>query len=331
MRDETSEASEVETASGRYRVETVRFRYQFGEVQLAARDVPVAVDTSLFFDRAPDAGAFVPPPEVLKLGVPCVMVLSQPLVNPLPLVASTGPYVRFVPHQYRRSTVRLEGPFSDYLASMPADRRRKLLTKQRKYRDACGGELRVHVSRTAMELEHFHRLARPIATATYQERLFGKGLPGTRAFLDDMRRRGTRGTARGYLLAGPGHSVAAYIYVVINGPLVTFEHLGYDASLSKLSPGLVLQMAALDDLFDACAGKVFDFGEGDGQHKSTFGTELTPCADLYFFPKTLRGLELFAGQALAHGVSRTAVQTLTRTGLRDQVKRFVRRTFGARG
>ena len=319
----------IETIEERYRLETVRFRYQLGEVQWAERAVPVAVDTSLFFDRPVDAGSFVPPVEVLRFGVSCVMVLSQPLASPLPLVASAGPFVRFAPHQYRRSTIRLEGSFDDYLTAMPAERRRKLLAKKRKFREACAGSLALRVSSTEGELEAFQRTALPLAANTYQERLFKKGLPNTDAFHTDLRERARTGRARGYLLDGPNGKPIAYIYATLDGPLVTFEHLGYDLAYSKLSPGVVLQIAVLEDLFRARCAKIFDFGEGEGQHKTTFGSESTACGDLYFFPKTARGLELFAGQALAHTVSRAAVRALSRLGLREKVKRLMRRRFAA--
>jgi len=307
-----------------YRVESVRFRYQLGEMQFASRHVPVAVNTRFFFERSGDGERFVPPKETLLLGVPCVMVLSQPVAAPVPVVANAGDFVRFAPHQYKRSTIPLEPSFEAYLRAMPSPRRCKLLAKRRKFLEACGGRMVLRVSTTPQELARFHQEARPLAARTYQERLFRKGLPGTEAFLADLRRRGHQ-RARGYVLDGPNGQPIAYAYATIDGPLITFEHLGYDDAFAKLSPGIVLQLAVLEDLFATHAGKIFDFGEGTGQHKETFGTESTPCADLYFFPKTLRGLELFAGQALAHGVSRSAVAALRRLGLREKVKRLLRR------
>jgi hypothetical protein len=85
----------------------------------------------------------------------------------------------------------------------------------------------------------------------------------------------------------------------------------------------------IEDLFAACPGAIFDFGEGETRHKETFGTEALSCVDLYFFPKTARGLELFFGQAAMHGLSRTAVEILARLGVKEKVKRLLRRGIGS--
>ncbi len=309
----------------RYRLETVRFRYQLGEVQIAARHVKVAVDTSLFLERPIDDGSFHPQHDSDFLGSHCVMVLSQPVAAPLPVVSMVGPYVRFAPHHYRRSTIHLKGTFKGYLDGLPPDRRRQLQKKQRKFRDECGGVLGVRVSSTPAELAAFHREAVPLAAKTYQERLFKKGLPSNDAFLSDLRSRGQRQAARGYLLDGPGGIPVAYLYATIDGHLISYDYCGYDDNFSKISPGVVLQLAVLEDLFSVQPHAIFDFGEGETRHKETFGTEAIDCVDLYFFQKSIRGLELFLGQAAMHGISRGAVQFLAKVGLKDKVKRFLRR------
>ena len=312
----------------RWRLERVRFRYQLGEIQLAARHVDVAVDTSNFLERPLDDGSFVPPAEAAQLRAPCIMVPSQPVPAPLPVASVVGDYVRFAPHHYRRSTIHLKESFAAYLESMPADRRRQLQKKQRKFREACGGSLRVRVSTTVAELEAFHREAVPLAAKTYQERLFKKGIPQGEAFVADLRDRAARGAARGYLLDGPDGTAFAYLYATIDGPLIAYDFCGYDDAHAKLSPGVVLQLAVIEDLFAACPGAIFDFGEGETRHKETFGTEALSCADLYFFPKTVRGLELFLGQAAMHGLSRSAVRLLQTLGIKEKVKRLLRRGIG---
>jgi hypothetical protein len=315
-------------SEARYPRERVRFRYQLGEVQIAARHVEIAVDASVFLERPVDHGDHVPPAAVLASGVPCVMVLSQPVSGPLPIVAGFERCVRFAPHQYKRSTIRLEGTFDAYLKAMPPDRRRQLQKKQRKFREACGGELRVRIAATAEELERFHREAVPLAAKTYQERLFAKGLPKGASFVDDMRARAREGRARGYLLDGPSGEPMAYLYAQRDGKLIYYDYCGYDDAHAKLSPGVVLQLAVLEDLFATHGGHIFDFGEGETRHKETFGTEAMHCADLYFFPKTPRGLELFLGQAAMHGISRGAVGVLARFGIKEKVKRLLRRGIG---
>ena len=102
-----------------------------------------------------------------------------------------------------------------------------------------------------------------------------------------------------------------------------------DPDASELSPGNVLQISILEWVFREKPCAYFDFGEGQSQYKEFYATDQVPCADLYFFPRDLRGYALFGAQAGLHYLSRGIVMGLERAGVKEKVKGFLRRRWGA--
>jgi hypothetical protein len=80
------------------------------------------------------------------------------------------------------------------------------------------------------------------------------------------------GRAIGFLLLGAGQPVA-YIYCPVEGRRIVYRYVDFDATHGRLSPGTVLQRLAFEHLFQHRAGYVFDFTEGEGEHKAFFGTD----------------------------------------------------------
>ena len=68
---------------------------------------------------------------------------------------------------------------------------------------------------------------------------------------------------RAFLLFLAGEPVA-YLYLPVSGRTLIYAYLGYDAEHAHLSPGTVLQMAALENLFAEKRFAYFDFTEGEG-------------------------------------------------------------------
>ena len=64
------------------------------------------------------------------------------------------------------------------------------------------------------------------------------------------------------------------------GDTVIYAHVGHDPAFNDLSPGAVLQLEAMRDLFDEGGFARFDFTEGEGQHKRQFATGGVACVDL---------------------------------------------------
>ncbi len=182
-----------------------------------------------------------------------------------------GGMIAFVRQHYTRYFIDLSIGFDAYLAQLSANTRSAMRRKARKVADVSGGTLDVRRFRTPDELTGFHDIARRISLRTYQERLLGGGLPYDDAFLRAMYGVAAAGGVRAWLLYVAGEP-AAYLYLTIQNGIVRYDHVGHDPAFNDLSPGGVLQMEALRDLFDEGKLRLFDFTEGDGQHKRQFAT-----------------------------------------------------------
>lgn len=187
--------------------------------------------------------------------------------------------IAFVRQRYTRYYADLAIGYHAYLETMSSNTRSGLKRKAKKLAALSGGALDVRRFRTADELAAFHQTARRISIRTYQEKLLGSGLPGDSAFLQRMYAMASADSVRGWLLYVGGEP-AAYLYCPINAGTALYEYVGHDPAFSHLSPGGVLQMEAMRDLYAEDGLKHFDFTEGEGQHKRQFATDGVACVDL---------------------------------------------------
>ena len=191
----------------------------------------------------------------------------------------------FVRQRYQRSYAALDIPFDDYLAGFSSKTRSTLKRKLRKFADASRGRLDLRRYSAPDEVEEFHRHARAVSAKTYQEKLLDAGLPSGEEALADMRERARRGAMRGWVLFLGGEPVS-YLYAPAEGATLIYAYLGYDPAHAALSPGTVLQLEAMRELMEEGAFRLFDFTEGDGQHKRQFATGALDCVDLLLVRRT---------------------------------------------
>jgi hypothetical protein len=250
------------------------------------------------------------------------LLFSHPISQPLPRVSMANGAIRFVPRQYRRHHTDTTGSFDDYLAVLSAKTRQTLRRKVRRCCVEFDDQQPVRVFRTHDELRQFHALARGIAVKSYHERLFDAGLPESPAYLDETHREGR--SARGYLLMRKDVPVA-YLYTPVDRGIALYTFLGFDPAFAEWSPGAVLQFFALRSMFGDEGISRLDFAEGDGQHKATFATGHTLCADIYYFRPSPGSLFLIGAHMAITGVDRSAVWTIDRLGLRSAIRHWLHR------
>jgi len=206
-----------------------------------------------------------------------VTALPENLVDPL--IAGQPELRPFIRQRYRRNYARLDLEFEAYLGSFSAKSRSTCRRKLRKLADRSGGALDLRCYRTEEEIAVFHAAARDLSTKTYQERLLGAGLPdGAEAFAD-MRALARADRARGWLLFIQDRPIA-YLWAPAEGLTLIYAYLGYDPDFADHSPGTVLQLEAMRQLMEEGKFRLFDFTEGEGQHKRLFATDGIDCVDL---------------------------------------------------
>jgi hypothetical protein len=198
---------------------------------------------------------------------------------------------------YARHFICMDGSFEDYLARFSGKTRSTLRRKARKFAEAGDGTLSVGSYRSPAEIAEFLRLVRPLDARTYQARLLGAGLPqGQKAERDAMQLAADDRLRAFLLFLGP--EPVAYLYLPVEGQTLVYSHLGYSPEHAQLSPGTVLQLAALEQLFAERRFRYFDFTEGDGDHKAKFGTDSVDCASFVLLRPALPNRLLLGSLAL---------------------------------
>lgn len=236
----------------------------------------------------------------------------------------TGDWLHYCLKSYQRSYIDMGMDFEAYKGKFSSKTRSGIQRKIRKFAEASGGiDLRGYAS--AEEIATFLDLARPLSAATYQARLLDCGLPGDDGFTARALAAAARGEVRAFLLFAGARPVS-YLYCPVAAGTLEYAYLGYAPDHAHLSPGTVLQWLAMERLFAEQRFSAFDFTEGDSEHKRLFGTHQAPCLQLLLLRPTLRNRLLLATHSGLESLSRGVVAMLDRLGLKQRIKRWLRRS-----
>ena len=217
------------------------------------------------------------------------LIASLPAEQLSSLLDARRDLAAFVRQRYGRSYASLQGSFDEYLETFSSRSRSTLKRKVRKLADASGGTLDIRLYRSPEEVEEFYRHARAVSAKTYQEKLLDAGLPEGEEFLAEMRDQARQDQMRGWILCLGGEPIS-YLYAPAEGRTLIYAYLGYDPDHAALSPGSVLQFEAMRQLMEEGRFALFDFTEGEGQHKRLFGTGSVECVDLLLVRRTIANL-----------------------------------------
>lgn len=245
-------------------------------------------------------------------------VLTSLPVDLVPgLAAASRGMIAHVRQRYTRYYADLTIGFEAWWAGLSGNTRSGLKRKEKR----IGATVTAY--RTAPELEDFHAVARRIALTTYQERLMGAGLPDTPEFQARMAALAAADGLRAWTLA-VGEVPAAYLYCPVRDGTVLYEYVGHDPAYADLSPGAVLQLHAMRDLFAEGGFTRFDFTEGEGQHKRSMATGGVACVDLLLLRPTLANRAAIAALAGFDRCVALAKDITERAGLQDFARKMRR-------
>jgi len=242
----------------------------------------------------------------------------------LPRLLEKAPGLKpFVRQLYRRRYARLDQDFETYFAGFSAKSRSTCRRKLKKFAQAGGGAIDLSCHRTEAEIEAFYEAARALSARTYQERLLDAGLPEGEAALAGMKALARADRARGWLLRLDGKAVA-YLWAPAEGSTLIYAYLGHDPAFAELSPGTVLQLEAMRELMAERRFALFDFTEGEGQHKSLFATGGVDCVDLLLLRPSVGNLLAGHGLNAFDGGVKLAKKAVGALGLGRALKRLRR-------
>ncbi len=316
---DTTESSQAD----RWQLHDVPFKFQLGDRTLCSVCLRLQVREVGLTEQPSTASADVPPTDPLTRACQGFLVRSLPVEAPLPVLSRMGGYLRYVSSQYPRFYIELNTSFADYVSKFSSKTRSTINRKIRKFTENCGGSLQWRVYKRPDDLREFHRLARAVSAKTYQEKLLDAGMPASEGFLQEMLVQAESDAIRGYILFH-GDAPVAYLYCPSRQGVLLYEYLGYDPAYREWSVGTVLQWLALEDIFREGKFRIFDFTEGESDHKRLFGTHHIQCANVFFLRDSLRNELVVRAQLGINAFSTWAGDVLERHGLKARIKRLMR-------
>jgi CelD/BcsL family acetyltransferase involved in cellulose biosynthesis len=156
------------------------------------------------------------------------------------------------------------------------------------------------------------------------QRLLDAGLPDSPAFREAAASLAADDKLRAFLLFD-GEKPVSYLYCPVEDGIVVYAYLGYDPGYARLSVGTVLQWLALQSLFEERKFRLFDFTEGQSEHKRFFATHERECANVFWLTDTLGNRILVRAHEAMNRFSTWLGGKLDELGLKAKIKRLMRR------
>lgn len=300
-----------------------RLKFLLGELVLANWRPRLLVADPLQFGVAdwPDA------PEVMQATLPAdadgFLCRKVSVERFAPGIGRYGEFICYVDYRNILHYTQITGSFDEYLKRFSKKSRHNLVRSVRHFlaRDPLRNGCEIYT--TPDDMKRFQHEAITISQSTYQTRLLGVGFRSDAETLQNMIAAAERGDARGYLLRD-GDRAIAFAWCRRRGDSLVYDTIGYLPECAKLSPGSVLLYLILQDLFSNRLFAMLDFGPGEAQYKSMFGTGHYAFEDVYLLRRTLRHRLLTSAHYWLGNLSSSAGAALERHGLKKRVKKLIR-------
>ncbi len=174
----------------------------------------------------------------------------------------------------------------------------------------------------ASQVEAFVANASAVSANSWQGKRLGLRVSREDSFLRQFRNLANLQALRCYLLRSQDEPVAFAIGTQWNGRFM-LEEIGYDTRYASSSPGTVLLLNMLEDMFQRDTPELVDFGFGDGAYKQLFGNESSQSGTLLVVNRRV-------WPTLTVGLNRIGkrLERVARGGLRaGGLAEWIRRTY----
>lgn len=280
---------------------------------------PAAGSISLLLALRP---ALAGPDVLFGLGVPLDegfgrAILSQQVLTKY-LLMPHGP-------EYARRLLRLPENLEAYLSGLGPKSRADLRRHERKLTKAAHEDVRVTVHTAPDSVADFVRHAAVVSKLTYQWHMHQLGIDDTPATVQRYTAIAAGGWLRCYLLFAQDTPIAFMVGYLFRG-IYYSETIGYDPKWAEHSVGNVLHMHVVRDL-TALTPKVqwFDFLYGDNSNKQRLSTDSRQERSFYLVPRTLRWTVVVSALRGFDAITGWINDALERHGVKDKLKRWLRR------
>lgn len=185
-----------------------------------------------------------------------------------------------------RLKIDLPRTSAEYFGKFSSKTRNTFRRKEKKL-----GEIKVIRCSTVDQVADFLRDAHQISVNTWQTEQFGLRVKNDASDLAQFTFLASQGALRSYLLYQDEIPMAFIIGNQHRG-LYRYEEVGFDRKFHSLSPGQVLLLKVLDDMFGDNPPECFDFGMGDADYKRMLANVETTAGNIWLVPPGIRGRSL---------------------------------------
>lgn len=221
---------------------------------------------------------------------------------------------------------RFRADYAAFFAELTSKYRNQLRKKEKVFAERFGTAFELRQYTEESEVSAFLDAASAINRKTYQYRMFGESVDNDAASVAMAQRAADSGAFRSFIL---WHGDNALCFVVghqrADG---TYEHrmTGYDPAWSDVSPGIVTNLLLLQRLYEGPNRPLLlDFGSGDGDYKRMFSNESRQTSNPVLIPRRARFMPAFWMMSASIAANNVAVDLLKRLGIKEWLKRRMRR------
>lgn len=242
--------------------------------------------------------------------------------DPLFRLVETGSHdltaFRPAPFQ-RRHMIDLPETFDDYWSKFNSKTRSTLRRKLKQF-----GECRLELINKPFQIPDFLHNAQKVARRSWQSDLLGLRIHNDEFEMQLFTFLASQNALRAYLLWQNDDPVSFCIGTQYNG-VFHYEEVGYDRDYSKKSPGQILVIRMLEEMYEHNSPAVFDFGGGDAEYKRQFGTRISESGHVWLLRPGLRSKLIVGYLSSRRAMSQSLRGALAKFGLLDRVRKWTRR------
>ena len=186
------------------------------------------------------------------------------------------------------------------------------------------GDCRLELINKPFQIPDFLANAQQVSKRSWQSDLIGLRIQNDEYDTQVFTFLAAQNSLRAYLLWQDDTPVSFCIGTQHNG-VFTYEEVGYDRDFSKKSPGQVLVIKMLEEMYEHNQPAVFDFGGGDAEYKRQFGTRISESGHVWLLRPGMRSKMIVGYLSGRRALSQTLRGTLAKFGLLDRVRKLSRR------
>jgi CelD/BcsL family acetyltransferase involved in cellulose biosynthesis len=193
-----------------------------------------------------------------------------------------------------------------------------LRRKQKKF-----GETRLERITDVTQVARFLEVASAVSRQTWQSRQFGLRIRNDDAELAVLTTLAQHGLLRSYLWFS-NDEPAAFLLGEQDKGRFHYDEVGYATPFARYSPGQVMLVQVLDDLFSHQRPEWFDFGGGDADYKAFFANHVSRSGTVWLFPPTAAGSAVHGWLCASRTVRQCARRLVIAGGWASRARQWVR-------